>query len=225
MKNGSFVSPAKVRRTRFSHAFVSMGLLVGATASVASWTSPAHASRAYAYVLTSEFGFGGGCPSCHNNLAGGFGTATQPFGVTMMSLGLVGNDVTTLYDALTVLQTSNLDSDGDTIADFDELSPDGDPNDPAVFPADAVPVPTTPPVPPPPATVNPQPTSTAPAPTAPAPTTPAPTTPTPSPAPSSSSDDGGCSVTATGSNVHWLWLASFAGATCLTRRRKPRRSA
>lgn len=170
-------------------------------AAVNSWSATGYASPAYAYVLLSAFDFGG-CPSCHTNQAGGLGTVTKPFGISMMGLGLKANDTTSLYEALTELETSGIDSDGDTYADFDELSPDGDPNDPAKFPADATPLPSTPATPPP---ATPPPAT--------------PPAPAPAPAPSASKDDGGCSVTSASSNPsHTTWLALGLFGLVLARR-------
>lgn len=181
------------------------------------WSTEAHASRAYAYVLSSAFDFSGGCPTCHTNQAGGLGTVTKEFGISMMGLGLKGNDTASLYEALTMLETSGIDSDGDTFADYDELSPDGDPNDPAKFPADATPLP---PAPNPPATT---PTATPPTATPPATTPPATPPPAPAPAPSASKDDGGCNITATagtsGKPNASAWFALGLFGLVLARRR------
>lgn len=181
----------------------------GVTAAIASlWSPDAHASAAYAYLLSSEFGFGGGCEACHNTVSGGAGTVKKPFGITLMGFGLVGDNTDSLYQAVTTLDTSNADSDGDSIADFDELSPDGDPNDPTVFPPGATPLPPAPTPPPaPPASATP-------------PTTP----PPPAPAPASESEDGGCSLQPHGATgIPWGLVALGVGLG-LQRRRPARRT-
>ena len=204
-------------RARWSGSLVRAATFsaVGIVASL--WPASAQASRAYAYVLSSGFGFGGGCPSCHNNQVGGLGTVTQPFGVTMMELGLKAADVSTLYEALTLLEPSNRDSDGDTISDFDELGPEGDPNDPTVSPEGAAPIPTTP------APVEPQPSTTA-APPASSTATPTPTSApipsNPSAPPSNTKSDGGCALLKgqPGANG-WGSLLVFVGLAYAVRRR------
>lgn len=200
-------------------------VIVGAAlAAAGSWSSSAHASRAYAYVLSSGFGFGGGCPSCHNNQVGGIGTVTRPFGITLMDLGLKAADVSTLYEALTLLEPSNRDSDGDTISDFDELAPDGDPNDPAVSPEGATPIPTMP------TPVEPQPTPTAPSgsTSAPAGSTTAPSGSTtapsaPSAPPADTKDDGGCAMGTMKSGTSGGTALVVLGLAAWVRRRRAAR--
>lgn len=68
------------------------------------------------------------CTLCHETLAGGFGTATQPFGVAVMSRGAVAGNTATLEIALDALDAENRDSDGDTVSDIDELRAGTNPN-------------------------------------------------------------------------------------------------
>lgn len=70
------------------------------------------------------------CTLCHQTLAGGFGTATQPFGEKMRSRGLVAGDVTSLNNALDALtfETPASDVDGDGVGDIQELRDGTDPN-------------------------------------------------------------------------------------------------
>jgi MYXO-CTERM domain-containing protein len=201
-----------------------LAAFVGLTVTAAAWVTPAHASTAYAYLLSSGFDFGGGCPACHTNEAGGLGTVTKPFGMHMMTLGLVANNTDSLYQAVSLLSESDHDSDGDTISDFDELSPDGDPNDSDVFPEDATPVIPAPPPPatsppatsPPPATTT-EPTTTS-APTAP-PGTPPPA-PSPSPAPASSGDGGGCRIASSNGSPLSAAILAMLGFVLFVRRRR-----
>ncbi len=99
---------------------------------------PAAASPSYGYFLIQYYQFSPGCGGCHTNPAGGAGTVKQPFGLTMMSLGLTGtNDLELLVDTLNALGDS--DSDGDGAIDAEEVLHGGDPNDPEVFPDGFVP--------------------------------------------------------------------------------------
>lgn len=209
------LSPSSRHRFQRSRSLRTLRLAASAGAlfaAVNSWSAEGYASPAYAYVLATYFDFNGGCPSCHTNQAGGLGTVTKAFGISMMGLGLKADDATSLYEALTELETSGIDSDGDTYSDFDELSADGDPNDPAKFPADATPLPPAPP----PATTTPA----TPPPATTTPATPPPATPpAPAPAPAPSKDDGGCSVTSAGNPSHTSWLVLGLFGLVLARRR------
>jgi MYXO-CTERM domain-containing protein len=220
MANYATASSNSRRRTPRLARLTTLAAVAVATAS--SWATPAKASIAYAYLLSSEFDFGGGCPSCHTNEAGGLGTVTKPFGKTMMKLGLVANNTDSLYEAVVLLSTSNDDSDGDTIADFDELSPDGDPNDPAVFPEDATPVPPAPSTPPPTTTTTP-PTTTEPTTTPPTTTAPAPAStqaPAPAPSPAASKGDGGCRLTSPNGSPLPAAVLALLGLGLVARRRR-----
>lgn len=68
------------------------------------------------------------CLLCHTATAGGAGTATKPFAVSMRAAGLVPFNVTSLEAALTALEADGTDSDGDGTGDIDELVAGTDPN-------------------------------------------------------------------------------------------------
>lgn len=227
------------RSTRRPLTQLRLAVAAGAAVAAMSFTAPARASIAYAYMLATAFDFGKGCQACHTDDAGGLGTVTKPFGKTLMKYGLRANDTSSLEEAVTQLSLSDDDSDGDTIADFDELAPDGDPNDPAVFPAGATPIAPTPsgtaPTPPvatsttPPSTTPPSatPTTTTPPATDPPATAPSPPTtpsnppPSPTASPAATTDGGGCGVA--GSNVSGSSSAgvlALLALVCLARRRR-----
>jgi hypothetical protein len=70
-------------------------------------------------------------PACtlrHNTPSGGFGTVTTPFGRSMMSRGLVAQNIASLDTALDALAAEHTDSDGDGVSDIDELKGGSDPN-------------------------------------------------------------------------------------------------
>ncbi len=93
----------------------------------------ADASPSYGYFLIQYYQFRPGCTGCHTSATGGEGTVMQPFGLTMVSLGLTGGeDVQLLVDTLNAL--GQADSDGDGAIDAEEIMGQGDPNDPAVQP-------------------------------------------------------------------------------------------
>lgn len=223
-----------VRLNRASNFFRSVRrslrlvLLLSAVSAGTLWSGPASASRAYAYILSSYFAFGGGCPTCHNNLVGGYGTATQPFAQTLIALGLKGDDVASFDAALTQLIDSNIDSDGDTIADFDELSPKGDPNDPSVYPPDATPVPNDPAPAPAPSTTSPAVTlsinPTPVAPSAPSPSAPtAPGSPTVPPSPNEAkakAKGSSCSLVRQTGTPSWATVVSVMSIAGLAYRRR-----
>lgn len=68
------------------------------------------------------------CTLCHNVPSGGFGTVTTPFGRSMMSRGLVAQNIASLDTALDALAAERTDSDHDGVADIDELKSATDPN-------------------------------------------------------------------------------------------------
>ncbi len=63
------------------------------------------------------------CTLCHTNNSGGSGTANQPFSITLIQFGLIGDSEESLYEALAALNDddSNIDSDMDGRSDLVEL--------------------------------------------------------------------------------------------------------
>lgn len=96
----------------------------------------AHASSTYPADVQSDLGMpcAPQCTLCHTSNVGGAGTVTQPFGVAMMDRGLTGGGRASLLTAaLDAMATDAIDSDGDGVADVDELADGGNPNDDTVF--------------------------------------------------------------------------------------------
>ena len=78
-----------------------------------------------------------GCLLCHSKEAGGTGTATRSFAVTLRTkYGLLGADLDSLDSALTQSKKNASDSDRDTFSDYEELADfSTDPNDAKSHPA------------------------------------------------------------------------------------------
>ena len=69
------------------------------------------------------------CTVCHETLAGGAGTVTQPFGQALQGEGLTGgSNVSALGEALDAVSAAAVDSDNDGQPDADELAAGIDPN-------------------------------------------------------------------------------------------------
>lgn len=203
---------SRTRDVRRWFQFVVVGLMV-------FWAGGASASPIYGYYLIAEFDFSPGCSGCHSSPTGGEGTVTRPFGLTMMSLGLMGNNN---YELLieTLRRLGPEDSDGDGAPDAEEVLNGGDPNDPAKLPDGFVPG-------------EPEPADTADtADTGMMPTT-VPSTGSPGTAPMSEPSADGCSVSrgklaaaaACGSQQTWSWVITLVmGVGILSGRRRRRRS-
>jgi hypothetical protein len=69
------------------------------------------------------------CVVCHDDLEGGLGTVTKPFGIAMRAQGTEFGDVDVMLDALDALDRSHSDVDRDETPDVDELRQGTDPND------------------------------------------------------------------------------------------------
>lgn len=102
-------------------------------ASSASTTFPPIVkSRWGVSVLVS--GDADGCTLCHQDDNGGYGTATRRFGKTMLKLHVSGKTPESLPSALDYDKSHAIDSDGDSIGDYQELAIDHtNPNDPKSF--------------------------------------------------------------------------------------------
>ena len=70
------------------------------------------------------------CTICHSTNAGGEGTVTQPFGISMRAAGLVQYDVASLDAALATLKKNETSSVGDGVPDITKLEEGKDPNVP-----------------------------------------------------------------------------------------------
>lgn len=87
----------------------------------------ARASGAYPGTIGTKYSVTAPqCTLCHNNPAGGGGTATQPFAATMKGLGLAGGGDTAKLTA--TLDANTNDTDGDGKSDVDEIKAGEDPN-------------------------------------------------------------------------------------------------
>jgi hypothetical protein len=96
-------------------------------AAVLVTSSSALASGSYPGTIASKYSVTAPqCTLCHNNPAGGGGTATQPFAVAMKAKGLTGGGDTAALG--TALDANTDDTDGDGVSDVDELKAGGDPN-------------------------------------------------------------------------------------------------
>jgi hypothetical protein len=69
------------------------------------------------------------CTLCHRDDDGGDETVDKPFGLNAILLGATGdNDTRALEQALREMYERDIDSDGDGVADVDELQEGGNPN-------------------------------------------------------------------------------------------------
>lgn len=76
------------------------------------------------------------CLLCHKDSEGGAKTATKPFALTMINLGLESGSRGSLIAALPRLAEDKPDSDGDGLDDLGELQAGRDPNRPETESAD-----------------------------------------------------------------------------------------
>jgi len=94
----------------------------------------AAASTSFPAALRSKLGLAQvpyppmGCQLCHQSDAGGLGTATKPFGRSLLKAGAVGGSVPNLLKALDNLEADGTDSDHDGVSDIAELKAGKDPN-------------------------------------------------------------------------------------------------
>lgn len=75
------------------------------------------------------------CTLCHQSLAGGTGTAVQPFALAVRERGLTGlSNIQKLQEVLAQLETEAVDTDGDGVGDIAELKAGTNPNPQAAAP-------------------------------------------------------------------------------------------
>jgi len=103
------------------HALLAVTVLAGGLAHASS-IFPAEVRAHLSLSYTPD------CTLCHNVPAGGFGTVTTPFGVSMRSRGLVAQNIASLDTALDALTAEKTDSDHDGVPDIDELKAGTNPN-------------------------------------------------------------------------------------------------
>ncbi len=94
---------------------VAAPLLLAASAASASPTFPAAVQSHLSLTYTPA------CAICHTNGVTGTGTVNTPFGKSMRNRGLAAGNDGSVGTALDKLEADNVDSDGDTVLDIDEL--------------------------------------------------------------------------------------------------------
>lgn len=109
-------------RTAIRIGALALPLLLGAR--------PVSASPAFPDVVKGELGLANApsCTVCHDTPAGGFGTATTAFSTYLRSRGLRAGDAASLRTALAAASGERHDSNGDGVADVDELKAGRDPS-------------------------------------------------------------------------------------------------
>ncbi|MET0791595.1 MAG: hypothetical protein ABW061_08750, partial [Polyangiaceae bacterium] len=91
----------------------------------------ASASTSFPDVVKDEWQLPGAVPACtlcHQTLAGGFGTATKPFGRAVLMNGATAVDTGALRRALRALDAAGSDVDHDGMTDIAELQQGADPD-------------------------------------------------------------------------------------------------
>ena len=93
------------------------------------WSALAHAKDEFPGQIARDWSlsYDPPCSVCHMKGNTGSATPIMPFALSLRSRGLSG-DSNSLSTALVKLKADNVDSDGDGVADFDELAAGSDPN-------------------------------------------------------------------------------------------------
>jgi hypothetical protein len=112
-------------------ALALLALSLPARSSLASSSYPNRMKSRWGISGTMAGGGPDGCLLCHSKEAGGTGTATRSFAVTLRTkYGLAGADIDSLDSALAQSKKNQSDSDRDTFSDYEELATfHTDPND------------------------------------------------------------------------------------------------
>jgi hypothetical protein len=125
-----------MRRRRWSALVVGAAVILrsGATAASPEFPEVIRSHEILAYTPA--------CTLCHASENGGAGTAVKPFARSAIERGLRGADDDSLRAALDAMRRDRVDSDGDGMADIDELVWGTDPNVPDVPRGEVTPTPT-----------------------------------------------------------------------------------
>ncbi len=112
-------------KRRFIGAIVLFSLLTAAGA---------HASHDYPRQIHDKYslGYTPECTMCHATNECGTGTVVTDFGLALIAFGAKGKDAASLDDALDADSIRHWDSDGDGMADIDEVAHGTDPSGPAL---------------------------------------------------------------------------------------------